>query len=83
MGRPKIEKETPKCPLCGGEMLIEYSCNFEQITQRAGWHLVFTPRMKFCAECSKTLLATVHQWYHSRNRTGNYNKAYILDETEI
>lgn len=74
MARPKVEKETKMCPLCGKDMGAEFGCNFEQMTQRASWWLAFKPRMTFCGECSSELLKCVNQWYKYRNTTDNYSK---------
>jgi len=74
MARPKKEAETPKCPLCGAEMLVEYSCNMESFVGRASWHMDFKPRIVMCKDCSSELLQFVNQWYKRRNKTGVYDK---------
>lgn len=76
MGRSKQVAETPKCPICGGDMPIEYTTNFEQLTGRAEWHLPFAPRMKMCAKCNKDLQTTVAYWYKHVNRTNEYSKGW-------
>lgn len=83
MPRLKSERTTPKCPLCGGNMPVEYACNFEQMTQRASWHISFNPRMTFCDDCSKELLNSVEKWYKKRNVTSKYSKFPDLDDIEI
>lgn len=48
MARPKKEVEIPKCPICGEEMPYEaISCNFEQLSGRAEWHMSFNPFQQF------------------------------------
>ncbi len=83
MARPKVTKENPKCPLCGSDMLVEYGCNFEQMTQRASWHMSFNSRMTFCGDCSKELLQFIEKWYKKRNATSKYSKFPDLDDIEI
>ena len=76
MARTKREASTPKCPICGGDMPIEYIANFEQLTGRAEWHLPFAPRMKMCDKCNKDLQTTVVHWYKHVNKTDEYSKGW-------
>lgn len=74
MARPKKEAEGPKCPLCGGDMPVEYSCHMEQFSGRAGWHMSFKPRLTMCHTCSDELLKTIESWYKKRNKTKQFDK---------
>lgn len=76
MAIAKATAESPKCPLCGGDMPVEYAANFEQLTGRAEWHLPFAPRMKMCAKCNKDLQTAVVYWYKHVNRSGEYSKGW-------
>lgn len=76
MARTKQVAPTPKCPICGGDMPIEYSVNFEQLTGRAEWHLPFAPRIKMCAKCDDELIKTVTKWFSKVNVTDEYKKAW-------
>ena len=76
MGRTKQVEPTPKCPICGGDMPIEYIANFEQLTGRAEWHLPFAPRMKMCSQCNSDLIKAVSKWFKSADKTGEYAKAW-------
>lgn len=82
MARTKQIAPTPKCPLCGSDMPIEYAANFEQLTGRAEWHLPFAPRMKMCAKCNKDLLKAANTWFVSANKTGVYNKQWIKSDVQ-
>jgi len=68
MPRTKAELETPKCPICGQEMFIEYDCNFEMMIKRAGWYLDFDPRTKMCKKCSDELVENVNKWFAKREK---------------
>ena len=76
MARTKQQASTPKCPICGGDMPIEYIANFEQITGRAGWHLQFAPRMNMCSQCNSDLIKAFSKWFKSAYKTGEYAKAW-------
>ena len=76
MARTKQVASTPKCPICGGDMPIEYIANFEQLTGRAEWHLPFAPRIKMCAKCDYELIKAVTKWFSKVNVTDEYKKAW-------
>lgn len=76
MARTKREASTPKCPICGGNMPIEYAVNFEQLTGRAEWHLPFAPRIKMCAKCDYELIKAVTKWFSKVNVTDEYKKSW-------
>lgn len=77
MARTKQQLPTPKCPICGCDMPIEYIANFEQLTGRAEWHLPFAPRMKMCNQCNAELIKAVTKWFNKFNATGEYEKAWV------
>ena len=76
MARTKQQTPTPKCPICGGDMPIEYITNFEQLTGRAAWHLPFAPRINMCAKCDYELIKAVTKWFSKVNVTDEYKKAW-------
>nr|DAL25711.1 MAG TPA_asm: HNH endonuclease [Caudoviricetes sp.] len=77
MARSNQTAETPKCPICGNDMPIEYVANFEYITGRAEWHLPFAPRMKMCGDCNGELIKAMTRWYNKVNATGAYDKPWV------
>lgn len=77
MPRPKAEKLIPACPICGGEMQVEYTCNMETFAGRAGWHMDFSPRLKMCQTCSNELLAQVNKWFKKQDKTGFYRRKWV------
>lgn len=80
MPRPKKEEEIIKCPICEGEMNVEYDCHMEHFLGRANWHMSFKPRLTMCKQCSDKLLLAVENWYKERNKTNHFNKWEIEEE---
>ena len=76
MARTKQIAPMPKCPLCGGDMPVEYTANFEQLTGRAEWHLPFASHIKMCCKCNSDLLKAVGHWFRHVDSTGEYAKAW-------
>lgn len=76
MSRIKQTVDVPKCPICGGDMPVGYTANFEQLTGRAEWHLPFASRMKMCDKCNGDLLKAVGYWYKHVNKTDEYSKPW-------
>ena len=77
MARPKAEKLVPSCPICGNPMKVEYGANMTQIAGTAEWHLDFSPRIKMCAECHKSLVDVVNKWFKKQDKTGFYKKKWV------
>lgn len=77
MARPKTEKLIPACPICGGEMRVEYIANMNQIVGTADWHLDFSPRLKMCGECHKSLIEVTNKWFKKQDKTGFYRKRWV------
>ena len=77
MARPKAEKLIPACPICGNNMQVEYNANMNQIAGTADWHLDFTPRIKMCADCNRSLVEAVNKWFKKQDKTGFYKKRWV------
>ena len=76
MATPKAEKLIPACPICGNNMQVEYSANMNQIAGTADWHLDFSPRIKMCADCNRSLVEAVNKGFRHRDKTGFYRKKW-------
>ena len=72
MGRPKIQTEIPKCPICGKDMIEQpIKCNMDVLEGRAPWHLNFKSNIIMCRKCSNSLIETLNSWFEKNNKTSD------------